>query len=75
MMVFASNRPNGFGSIDLWESRRASIDAAWQEPQNLGSHVNNWYSHTTPTLSSDGLDGQRQYNPLQQRDGSSVSSE
>ena len=55
MMVFTSNRPNGFGAYDLWESRRDSIDAAWQEPQNLGSHVNNWYSHTTPTLSSDGL--------------------
>ena len=55
IMVFASNRPNGFGTIDLWESRRASIDAPWQEPQNLGPLVNNSVDHETPTLSADGL--------------------
>jgi hypothetical protein len=55
VMVFASNRPNGFGGYDLWESRRDSVDASWQEPMNLGEHVNHWFSHTTPALSSDGL--------------------
>ena len=56
-MVFTSDRPGGFARLnsDLWESRRDSIDSPWQEPQNLGSHVNRGDNHMTPTISADGL--------------------
>jgi WD40-like Beta Propeller Repeat len=42
-LVFTSNRAEGgFGSNDLWVSRRVDIhdDLAWEEPVNLGPPVN-----------------------------------
>ena len=42
LMFFASNRPGGFGGVDIWVSRRdlTHDDFAWQEPENLGAGVN-----------------------------------
>ena len=42
LMFFASNRPLGFGGVDIWVSRREQThdDFAWQEPENLGAGVN-----------------------------------
>ena len=42
LMFFASNRPGGFGGVDIWVSRRDHThdDFAWQEPENLGAGVN-----------------------------------
>jgi hypothetical protein len=38
-LVFASDRPGGLGSIDIWISFRAS-DGSWGVPLNLGPDVN-----------------------------------
>jgi WD40 repeat protein len=41
-MYFNSDRPGGFGSRDIWISRRANTgdDFAWEEPVNAGPGVN-----------------------------------
>jgi len=41
-MFFNSNRPGGFGDIDIWASYREHVhdDFAWQTPVNLGPGVN-----------------------------------
>ena len=42
LLFFASNRPGGFGSVDIWVSRREQThdDFAWQPAENLGAGVN-----------------------------------
>lgn len=42
LMFFQSDRPGGFGSIDIWVSRREDKhdDFGWQPPVNLGAGVN-----------------------------------
>ena len=42
LLFFASNRPLGFGGVDIWVSRREHThdDFAWQPAENLGAGVN-----------------------------------
>ena len=42
LLFFASNRPGGFGGVDIWVSRREQThdDFAWQPAENLGAGVN-----------------------------------
>ncbi|MFN4144395.1 MAG: OmpA family protein [Runella sp.] len=52
-LVFtACNRRDGYGSCDLYISRK--IGDEWQRPQNLGININSPYWESQPTLSSDG---------------------
>jgi hypothetical protein len=56
-LYFASNRPASYGSFggeDLWVSQRASQDAAWGTPVNLGAVVNTASIDRSPALSRDG---------------------
>src|SRR5262245_35741266 len=53
-LYFYSNRPGGFGSNDIWVSQRASLDAPWGEPVNLGPNINTSDGEITPSLSRDG---------------------
>ena len=53
-IFFYSSRTGGFGGNDLWTSRRASLDAAWSAPVNLGPTVNTNFIDTHPSLSADG---------------------
>jgi outer membrane protein OmpA-like peptidoglycan-associated protein len=55
-LYFASNRPGGFGSNDIWMTRR--LDDTWQkwsEPVNLGAGVNTpqWDSYYSIAASGD----------------------
>ncbi len=54
-LYFESERPGGFGSDDIWVARRATIDAAWEAPVNLGSDINTAEWEHCPSLSADGL--------------------
>ena len=54
-LYFASNRPGGFGSYDLWVSTRQSMNDPWGPPINLGPAVNSPYTEICPSISSDGL--------------------
>jgi WD40-like Beta Propeller Repeat len=53
-MFLASDRPGGFGGIDLWISTRASRMVPWSIPVNLGEVVNSAYDDRAPSLSADG---------------------
>jgi hypothetical protein len=50
-----SDRPGGYGSMDLWVLRRASIDADWSPPENLGPAVNGPGRDNVCSISADGL--------------------
>src|SRR6185436_20973848 len=39
-LYFYSNRPGGFGGLDIWVSQRASDEDAWGSPINLGPVIN-----------------------------------
>jgi serine/threonine protein kinase len=51
----AYDRPGGCGGWDLWVTRRATRDAPWQKPVNLGEKVNSTALDARPCLSADGL--------------------
>ena len=53
-LIFASNRPGGFGGDDLWMATRPDIDQPFSQPVNLGERVNSSRDDTAATLSSDG---------------------
>jgi serine/threonine protein kinase/Tol biopolymer transport system component len=54
-MYIESNRPGGYGDYDLWVLRRASIDGAWGQPENLGPAVNSSKTDNCVSISADGL--------------------
>jgi Tol biopolymer transport system component len=49
MLFIASNRRNTLGMNDIWISFRASEDAPWETPLNLGSPVNSAANDFCPT--------------------------
>jgi len=57
-LYFNSNRPGGFGGLDIYVLQRASVDDPWGPPQNLGPTINSSSDDQTPTVS---LDGHRLY--------------
>jgi hypothetical protein len=56
-LYFGSNRPGGVPGADrqdIWVTRRASVDAPWGEPRNLGPTINTEFRENSPRLSPDG---------------------
>jgi len=53
-IFITSNRPGGFGGIDLWVSTRESTLYPWSPPANLGPTINTAFVDGAPALSSDG---------------------
>ncbi len=53
-LYFSSDRPGSLGGEDLWVSRRAGKDGAWQAPVNLGAAINTPFNERSPELSRDG---------------------
>jgi hypothetical protein len=58
-LYFSSERPGGFGSSDLWVTRRESAEAPWGPPENLGGGVNAASSVTMAPFPS--VEGARLY--------------
>ena len=54
-LYFPSGRFGGYGSDDIWLTRRETRDAPWGEPVNLGPVVNSPACENIPFLSSNGL--------------------
>jgi beta-lactamase regulating signal transducer with metallopeptidase domain len=54
-LYFASDRPGGFGSYDLWVTTRATSSHPWGVPINLGPTVNSSSWDYQPSISADGL--------------------
>lgn len=53
MAYFTSNRPGGFGGLDIYRSRQLP-DGSWGTPQNLGSAINTSEDEESPMLHPDG---------------------
>jgi len=53
LIFSACDRPDGFGSCDLYIARREGKH--WSEPLNMGPVINSSYWETQPSFSSDGL--------------------
>jgi hypothetical protein len=53
-IIIATNRPGGFGGIDLWVSTRPTTQDPWGTPVNLGPVVNTAFTDGAAALSSDG---------------------
>src|SRR5688572_17054416 len=48
-LYMASNRPEGHGGLDIWVARRASTDAPFAAPVNLGPPINSAADDFCPT--------------------------
>ncbi len=48
-LYLASNRPDGEGLLDIWVARRASTDAPFGDPENLGPTINSAADDFCPT--------------------------
>jgi Tol biopolymer transport system component len=51
-LFFATNRPGGFGLLDIWVSYRSRTqdDLAWEPPVNLGAGVNGEFNEFGPSF-------------------------
>jgi Tol biopolymer transport system component len=60
-LYFASSRPGGEGSVDLWVSERVdkADDLSWQSPVNLGPMINSVAGELGPTFFEDPETGVR----------------
>jgi hypothetical protein len=54
VFFLASNRPGTLGLIDIWVSRRESVDEQWGEPVNVGAPINSVYNDFCPMPARDG---------------------
>lgn len=48
VLYFSSNRPGGYGGMDLWYSEYNQRNQAFTQPRNLGSKVNSEGNEVTP---------------------------
>lgn len=51
VLYFASDRPGGFGGIDIWMSKFS--EKGWEEPINLGKEINTSKDEQFPFIHSD----------------------
>ena len=54
-LYFMAERKEGYGSCDIWMSKRNSVHDSWAEPKNLGRLINSSAWEGTPCLALDGL--------------------
>lgn len=52
-LYFASDRPGGYGGIDLYVTRKDPKTGTWSIPQNLGPKINTRGDEKTPFIHSD----------------------
>jgi len=53
-LYFSSDRPEGYGSFDIWMSTRATKEDPWSEAVNPGPPINTPDTDWSPCLSPDG---------------------
>ncbi|UCD29865.1 MAG: PD40 domain-containing protein [Planctomycetota bacterium] len=54
LLFFGSNRPGGFGEMDIWAAKRPTTNDPWGDPVNLGPPINTSYNETDVCISADG---------------------
>jgi serine/threonine protein kinase/Tol biopolymer transport system component/Tfp pilus assembly protein PilF len=55
-LYFFSNRPGGYGNIDIYVTKRATRTSPWGPATNLGPEVNGSFPDQWPMVSPDGLE-------------------
>jgi len=55
-LYFTSSRSGGYGGDDLWMTTRATRNAPWGQPVNMGSKVNTPQNDGNPRVSPDNLE-------------------
>ncbi|MHC4206263.1 MAG: M56 family metallopeptidase [Planctomycetota bacterium] len=54
-LYFVSDRPGGFGQLDIWMTTRVTVDDDWSFPENLGASINSAFWDWGQSLSADEL--------------------
>ena len=54
IMYFVSDRPGGFGEMDLWYAEKQP-DGSWGTPVNCGDKINTIAAETFPTVNEEGI--------------------
>jgi len=54
-LYFNSNRPGGYGGMDIWFTTRTTTSETWSKPMNLGPIVNSSSNEFRVSISADGL--------------------
>ncbi len=52
-LYFTSNRPGGYGGLDIWKTELG--ENGWLEPENLGPIINTKYNEDAPFILPDGV--------------------
>lgn len=52
-LYFTSNRPGGYGGLDIWKTELG--ENGWLEPENLGPTINTKYNEEAPFILPDGV--------------------
>ncbi|UCG88525.1 MAG: PD40 domain-containing protein, partial [Gemmatimonadota bacterium] len=52
-LLLYSTRFGGYGGVDLWMTTRASTEAEWETPVNLGPTINSSYYDISPCVTPD----------------------
>ena len=53
-LYISSDRPGGFGMLDIWVSHRDRIGAPWGAPEHLGPNINSPGMDLAPNITPDG---------------------
>lgn len=53
LLYFTSNRPNGYGDLDIYVSEKNNL-GDWGSPANIGASVNTRFNENSPFLTSSG---------------------
>jgi outer membrane protein OmpA-like peptidoglycan-associated protein/tetratricopeptide (TPR) repeat protein len=53
VLIFASDKPGGYGGTDLYYCKRATVNGAWEAPVNMGPIINTEGNELFPTLYKD----------------------
>ncbi len=53
-LFFTSDRPGGYGGLDVYKSNYNEEDGDWEAPVNLGPTINSVYDEETPYIINDG---------------------
>jgi hypothetical protein len=53
LLIFSSDRPEGFGGTDLYYSRK-ELDGDWTTPENIGGYINTKFDEDGPFIHPDG---------------------
>ncbi|NCD72374.1 OmpA family protein [Mucilaginibacter agri] len=55
LLIFSSDMPGGFGGVDLYYSKRASVNDVWEKPVNMGPVINTEGNEVFPTIYRDSI--------------------